>query len=226
MQRAATTLVVRTGDGEGAVVVLGDGDGLGDGQRQGALGALDRDVLAVDGDVDSRGDWRPAAFQYATWWWPPLPDVGEDFAAHALLGRLAIGEQAGGRGDDRHAEAAQNLGQIGGFRVHTQTGLGDAAHAGEAALTAGAVLEVDDEGLAHLGVLGAVIGDVALALEDLGDVRLDLRVGQLHLDRGTPSWRCADASRSLRSDRSWSWLTCSPFSQRFPLPVPAQAYRQ
>src|SRR5919107_2778190 len=37
-----------------------------------------------------------------------LPDVGEDFPAHALLGRLLVGQQHGGRGDDRHTEATQD----------------------------------------------------------------------------------------------------------------------
>src|SRR5690606_28963824 len=43
------------------------------------------------------------------------PDVGEDFPAHTLLGGLTVGEQAGGRGDDRHAQAAQHAGQVGGL---------------------------------------------------------------------------------------------------------------
>ena len=75
----------------------------------------------------------------------PLPDVGEDFSAYTLLGCLTVGEQAGRRGDDRHAEAAQNLGQVGGLRVNAQAGLRNAAQAGEAALTARAVLEAYDE---------------------------------------------------------------------------------
>ena len=36
----------------------------------------------------------------------PLPDVGENFSAYALLGSLTVGQQAVGRGDDSHAEAA------------------------------------------------------------------------------------------------------------------------
>src|SRR6476661_5932966 len=40
------------------------------------------------------------------------PDVGEDFAAHALLVRLAVGQQSLRRRDDRDAEATEDLGQV------------------------------------------------------------------------------------------------------------------
>src|SRR3954462_7385036 len=108
----------------------------------------------------------------------PLPDVGEDFPTHALLVRLLVGEQPGGRGDDRHAQAAEHLGQSGGLRVDPETGLRHALHAGDAALAVGAVLEVDDQLLEGAAVLLHVVdapaGDVALLLEDLSDVRLEL----------------------------------------------------
>src|SRR5262245_52066545 len=69
----------------------------------------------------------------------PSPHVREDFAAHALSSRLAIGPQTRRRGDDRHAEAAQNPRQVGRFRVDAQTGLGHPAQSRDAALTARAV---------------------------------------------------------------------------------------
>src|SRR5688572_11077169 len=74
-----------------------------------------------------------------------LPDVGEDFPTHALLGRLLVGEQPGGRRDDGHAETAEDLRQRVRLRVHPQTGLGDAPDAGDAPLAVGAVLQVDHE---------------------------------------------------------------------------------
>ena len=55
------------------------------------------------------------------------------------------------------------------------------AQTGDGALATRAVLQGDDEVLPDLRVFGAVVGDVALALEDLGDVHLDLRRGQCHL---------------------------------------------
>jgi hypothetical protein len=55
VQAAALALVVGTHDEQRAVVALLDGDRLGDGVREGALGALDRDQLAVEGDLDAAG---------------------------------------------------------------------------------------------------------------------------------------------------------------------------
>src|SRR5699024_3206272 len=81
------------------------------------------------------------------------PDVGEDFPTHTLLGSLPVGQQTGGRGQDRHAQAAEDLGQVGGLRVHTQARLRDATDPGDGALTAVRVLELEDEVLAHLGLL-------------------------------------------------------------------------
>src|SRR5690606_25678898 len=49
------------------------------------------------------------------------------------------------------------------------------AHARDRTLAVRSVLEVDREGLAHLGVLDGPAGDVTLGLEDLRDVRLQLR---------------------------------------------------
>src|ERR1700733_6208175 len=65
----------------------------------------------------------------------PSPDVGEDFPAYSLLGALTIRAEAGRCRDDRDAEAAEDLGQVGGLRVYAQTGLAHAPHAGDRALT-------------------------------------------------------------------------------------------
>jgi hypothetical protein len=56
VQCTATTFVVWTGDAERSVLVLLDGDRLCDGEAEGALRPLDRDVLAVDRHVDTGGD--------------------------------------------------------------------------------------------------------------------------------------------------------------------------
>ena len=71
-------------------------------------------------------------------------------------------------------------GRSGGLGVHAQTGLGDAAQAGDGPLALRTELQLDDELLAHLGVLFLVVGDVALGLEDVGDA--DLQLGRRHLD--------------------------------------------
>src|SRR5438552_4328499 len=102
----------------------------------------------------------------------PLPDVGEDFPAHPSLAGLPVGQQPLRRRDDRDAQATEYPRQVRCLRVHPQTRLGHPADTGEAALAAVAVLEVDDEALAHRALLGLLHrpgGDVPLGLEDLGD---------------------------------------------------------
>src|SRR5690606_596829 len=104
------------------------------------------------------------------------PDVGEDFPTHTLLGSLLVGQEAGGRGQDRHAQSAEDLGQVGGLRVHAQARLRDAADPGDGALAAVGVLELEDERLAHLGLLLTPAEDVALCLQDVRDAGLELRI--------------------------------------------------
>src|SRR5918998_1946356 len=113
-----------------------------------------------------------------------LPDEGEDFPANAPLAGLPVGQQSLGRRNDRDAQATEHPRELVGLGVHPQAGLGHALDAGEAALAVLAVLELNNQTLADsafLGLLGRPGGDVALRLEDLGDVRLDLREGHGHL---------------------------------------------
>src|SRR5699024_7670618 len=121
------------------------------------------------------------------------PDVGEDFPTHTLLGCLPVGQEAGGRGQDRHAQAAEDLGQVGGLRVHTQARLRDATDPGDGALTAVGVLQLEDELGAHLGLLLGPAEDVALCLQDVRDAGLQLRVrhgrGLVVRPRGVPDPR-------------------------------------
>src|SRR4029453_18415654 len=97
-----------------------------------------------------------------------LPHVGEDFPTHALLLGLAVGEQTAGSGQDRDAEAAQHLGELGRLRVHAEAGLRDALDARDRALAVRAELELQRERLAHASVGDLEVGDVALVLQDLG----------------------------------------------------------
>src|SRR5882757_2714120 len=110
----------------------------------------------------------------------PLPDVGEDFPAHAPHARLPVGHQPRRRRDDRHAETTEHPRQVGRLRVHPQAGLGNPAQARDAPLTIAAVLQVDHQRTADFGLLGLERGDVALALEDLRD--RDLELGVRHHD--------------------------------------------
>src|SRR5918994_561807 len=109
-----------------------------------------------------------------------LPHVGEDFSAYALLLGLAVGEQTAGSGQDRDAEAAEHLGELRRLRVDAEAGLGDALDASDRALAVRAELELEREGLADASIGHLEVGDVALLLQDLGDVRLELGVGHRH----------------------------------------------
>src|SRR5690606_5007231 len=106
----------------------------------------------------------------------PSPHVGEDFPANAVALGLPVGLQTGGRGNDRHTEATEHVRQLGGLRIHPQAGLGHPAQTCDAALTVRAVLQLHDQVLVLVTLLGAVVRDVTLALEDLRDVLLELRV--------------------------------------------------
>ena len=99
----------------------------------------------------------------------PLPDVGENFSAYTLLLSLTVSQQTLRRGNDGHAQAAQNLRQFGGLCVHTQTRLRHATQTREGTLTI-VVLKLEGQ----LAALDGVVSDVAFLLQDLGDVRLEL----------------------------------------------------
>src|SRR5690606_2997806 len=62
------------------------------------------------------------------------------------------------------------------LRVHPQTRLGHTTEPGDSTLTGGPVLESHHQVLADAGVFDTPALDVALLLEDLGDVRLNLRI--------------------------------------------------
>src|SRR3712207_6548112 len=115
---------------------------------------------------------------------PGSPDVGQHFAAHALLVRLSVGEEPLARRDDRDAEAAEHLGKAVGLGVDAEPRLADPPDAGDRALAVRAVLQRDRQLLAHSpldGVRDLVAADVALLLEDVGHAGLELAVGHGHL---------------------------------------------
>src|SRR5262245_57025818 len=110
-----------------------------------------------------------------------LPDVAEDLAAHALAGRRLAGHQAAGGGEDVDAQAPVHAGDLVLAAVDAAAGTADALQVGDDPLHAGAVLEEDAQ-VALLVVLAQLeVGDVALVLEDAGDLHLQLGAGHVHL---------------------------------------------
>src|SRR5436190_12018586 len=101
------------------------------------------------------------------------PDETDHFAADALLLGGAARHDAAGRGQDRDAHAAEDARQAVLARVDAATRLGDALEAGDHALAIAPVLQLDDELVEALALLRVVVANVALFLEQAGD--LDLR---------------------------------------------------
>src|SRR6185436_11823758 len=110
----------------------------------------------------------------------PLPDVGEDFSAYTLFCRLLVSQQAGGRGNDGHTETAENLGKARRLGVDAEPWLGHPTHTSDGTLAVGAVLQVDGQRLAYLGLADPPARDVTLGLENLRDMGLEL--GKRHCD--------------------------------------------
>src|SRR5947208_6432300 len=108
-----------------------------------------------------------------------LPDETDHFAADAFALGGAARDDAAGRGQDCSSEAAEDARQALLVRVDAPPGLRHALQAGQHALTAAAVLELDDEHLVRqLARLDDVkAADVPLLLEDAGDLLLQLRGG-------------------------------------------------
>src|SRR5262249_41359659 len=125
-----------------------------------------------------------------------LPDLAEHFAAHALFARLAAGHHALGRGEDVDAEASQHTWDLVAPDVDAATGSRDALQVRDGGFVVAAVLQIDAQHLAAFLFSGLEIGDVALFLEDAGDLQLQL--GRRSIDLGMPrAHRVADAGQEI-----------------------------
>src|SRR3954451_3205104 len=102
-----------------------------------------------------------------------LPDEADDLAADPALLCGPAGHQSVRGGQDRGPHAAEDAGHAIGTSIDAAPRLGDALQIGDDALTAAAVLQLDDEGVERLALLDAEVGDVALFLEQARDRLLD-----------------------------------------------------
>src|SRR5262245_22583978 len=111
-----------------------------------------------------------------------LPDEADHFSADAFALGGAARDHAAGRGPDCSSGAAEDTRQAVLARVDAPTGLRHALEAGQHALAAAAVLQLDDQHLVRqrAGLDDVEATDVPLLLEDAGDLLLQLRGG--HLD--------------------------------------------
>src|SRR5579884_1579471 len=109
-----------------------------------------------------------------------LPDEGHDFPADPALLRGAARDEAGRGGQDRDAHPAQHARKAVLPGVDPAARLRHALQAGDDPLAVAAELEVDDQRIEGFALLDVVVPDVALLLEQAGD--LDLHLRARHLD--------------------------------------------
>src|SRR4051794_32399804 len=105
-----------------------------------------------------------------------LPDLRDELAADAVAARVVTRHEAARSGDDRGAHAAEDARDVLRGDVGAATGLGDAAQARDDRAARLRVLEAHVQLLADAGALDRPALDVALLLQDPGQLRLHLRV--------------------------------------------------
>src|SRR4029077_10048964 len=116
-----------------------------------------------------------AAFQSATTLLPYLlPDKRQHFAAETLARRLATAHDSIGGAEDCDSEPAQDPRDLRLARVNTQAGAADPLHTRDHAGAVGARLEDDTHRLGGAVRVDLVPGDVALVLQDAGNLELQL----------------------------------------------------
>src|SRR5262252_9794583 len=101
-----------------------------------------------------------------------LPDEGHHFAADAALLRGAARDETGRGRENRDAHPSEHARKTVLPCVDPAARLRHALQAGDDPLAVAAELEVDDQGIEALALLHVVVADVALLLEELGDVHL------------------------------------------------------
>src|SRR4051794_1207722 len=105
----------------------------------------------------------------------PLPDEGHHFAADAALLRGAARDETGRGREDRDAHPAEHARKTVFPGVDPAARLRHALQAGDDPLAVAAELEVDDQGIEGFALLHVVVADVALLLEEAGDLDLHPR---------------------------------------------------
>src|SRR5439155_5649658 len=101
-----------------------------------------------------------------------LPDVADDLSPHALLGGGPAGHEAAGGGEDVDAQAAVDPGDAVLAAVDAAAGAADPLNVRDHPLHARAVLQVDAQHPLPAVVAHLEVGDIALVLEDAGDLHL------------------------------------------------------
>src|SRR5919107_1646552 len=126
-----------------------------------------------------------------------LVDEAQDLAADAPAPGLVVGQDPLRGREYRHPEAVQHAGNVGLLAVDAASGTAHPSQAGDTAAAIGAVLQRDHEPPLHAAAALGNALDVALLLQDAGDLRLHL--GVRDLDRVVLGHvRVADARQEIR----------------------------
>src|SRR3954469_23291502 len=104
-----------------------------------------------------------------------LPDEGHHFAADSTLLRGAARDETGRGRKDRDAHPAEHARKTILPGVDPAARLRHALQAGDDPLAVAAELEIDDQGIEGLALLDVVVPDVALLLQEAGELHLHLR---------------------------------------------------
>src|SRR5271165_5124591 len=103
-----------------------------------------------------------------------LPDFAEDLAAEAFAARLAPGHHATGRGENADAKSALHALDLIAADVDAAAGTGNAGKVADGGFIVRAILEVHAKNRAAIFFHRLVVRDVALFLQDAGDLGLQL----------------------------------------------------
>src|SRR5258705_13901089 len=110
-----------------------------------------------------------------------LPNLAEDFASQALLARLPPGHNTAWRGQNIDTQTTQDTRYRGPPNVNAAAGTGNARQVGNGSLAIVVVLQVDTNDLVALFFCGLKVRDIALVLENAGNLQLQLRSRYIHL---------------------------------------------
>ncbi len=141
------------------------------------LGALDRDVLAVDRHIDSVG-YGTGCFPMRDMASSPSPHVREDFAAHALSCRLTVGQQARDVEMIATPRPPRTRGRLVDF-AYTRRRAWTPGAGPRCCVRGWAVLQLDHQRLADPSILGVVVADVPSLLRISAMFALILECGSV-----------------------------------------------
>src|SRR5215472_16486615 len=110
-----------------------------------------------------------------------LPDFAEDLAAHAFFAGLATGHHASRRGQNVDAQSPEHARNLRPPHVNPAAGAGNALHFRDRGFIVAAVLQIDAHDLVSVLFRCLEVRDVALFLQNAGNLQLQLGSGNIYL---------------------------------------------